>query len=115
MSTTTITIASLQAELDQVKAQLKPLLSRQETLRRQIEAMQSHEFIRVNGITKANTQLANSPELPHFGRVWNFADWLRGQGRSVRPWAEWNGQIHRSSDLIIGRFNPTPVRYDDLE
>jgi hypothetical protein len=74
----------------------------------------SREFIRVNGIKASDVQLSSGNGVPHFGHVQKFTEWL-AKTRCTKPYAEWNTLIHLTSNLLGGRFQPTPATIDHLE
>lgn len=80
---------------------------------RELQKLESQEFIRVNKITRKDVQFCDGDGVPYFGMASNFADWLR-KTESSKPWASWNGTIHHTGDLIAGKFLATPGLVEDL-
>ncbi len=107
-------IAFLRAEIERVKHKLTPLRRQLESLTRQLAEAESIEYIKVNGITKANTYHPKDPGMPYFNTVWDLADWLKLRGSDLKPWASWNDRIYSSRQLIVGLMPDSVARYDDL-
>lgn len=66
-----------------------------------LEQIKSEAFISENRITKDDVQLSHGDDLPWFGHITNFVDWLR-KTNCKRPWAEWNGTLYSTKRLING-------------
>jgi len=96
-----------------IAALMRPLEKEDGQLQRELGDLQSEQYIRINGITKANTQESNVPGK-RFGIITEFGKWL-AVNPNHRPWAEWNGRIYRSSDLIKGRMPESPALYESLK
>ena len=104
--------ASLAREIEILRTELHPLLAHMENLKRRHREALSREFIAANRITSDDVELSSGNGKPWFYQVSGFAAWLRGN--SMKAWAEWNGRIYRTSDLIVGRMPDTPGEVDHL-
>ena len=103
----------LRTAIQTLEAEIQPLLQKLTGLRRQLETAESREFIAANGITRAEIQLSSGPGVPWFGDVGTFGAWLKAQP-SVKRWAEWNGRVFHSADLISGRMPRTPALFEHV-
>lgn len=106
-------IPTLEKEIQEIKALITPLADRLQKLERTLVSEKSREFVRVNHITRADVQLSNGNGVPWFGVINVFCRWLETH-QPRKPWAEWNGRIYRSSDLIEGHMPDTPVLMEDV-
>lgn len=106
------TIEQIKKQIADTEDELRPLAKRLNDLRAALSGMESREYIRINNITRDNVQLSGGSSLPYFGTVFEFAKWI--QANSKKQWAEWNGRIYRSSDLILGRMPDSPATVDHL-
>ena len=93
----------LKAEIDARAARLAPQLAELEALRRQHREAVSREWIAANRVTAGQVQLSSGDELPYFGDVMKFARWMKETGCAA-PWAEWNGLLYSSAELMAGRM-----------
>jgi hypothetical protein len=93
----------LKAEIDARAARLAPQLAELEGLRRKHRETVSREWIAANNVTAAKVQLSSAEGLPYFGDVMTFARWMKDTGCSA-PWAEWNGLLYSSAELMAGRM-----------
>lgn len=82
-------------------------------LNREKRDLQSHIFIVVNNIHRADVEMSDGPDKPWFGNIGAFMAWLKNY--SDKNWAEWNTVIYRASDLKAGRTpHDMPATIDDL-
>lgn len=102
-----LTAAQLNAEIDARAARLAPQLQELEALRRQLRESASLEWIAANRVTLDQVQRSKGDGVPWFGHVSRFCDWLTATGCQKR-WAEWNGWLYWTAELMVGRFEPTP-------
>lgn len=107
------TVEQLKQDIQSTEAQIESLNRRLETLRRELRDEESKAFIAANNICLEDVHMSTGDELPYFGNVWTFADWMKAR-QSLR-WSEWNGQIHRTHELFEGRFHETPGRVEHLK
>jgi hypothetical protein len=107
------TIENLNAEIASIEAQIRPLASRLETLRRQKRDEESRAFIAANAIKREEVETPDGADKPWFGTVMEFARWMRTHGMQ-KPWAAWNGRIYRTSDLVLNRMPDSPALVDHL-
>lgn len=92
---------SLSKEIEVIEAMLKPLDERLRVLKDRFYDQMSIEWIEANGVKKADVEMSSGEEKPWFGTVDEFAVWLGAN--SSKPWAEWNGWIYKTEDVINGR------------
>jgi hypothetical protein len=72
-------------------------------------------FIDANKIQKSDVEFSSGGDVPYFGQIDVFAKYLRELKRERKPWAEWNGIIYRTSDLLADAMPYTmPGRTNDL-
>lgn len=107
-----MTTTSLESGIATLKSEIGFLQRELEKLERQLEKQKSIEFITVNRITRADVRLSSGDDIPYFGYIGAFATWLRDN--TTKNWAEWNGRIYRTSDLVAGRMPDMPACVDDL-
>ena len=72
----------------------------------------STEFIAANQITKDQIEPSDGEDKPWFGTISEFVKWLGWH--PGKPWAEWNGRVYRTSDLLENRMPDTPAIYDHI-
>lgn len=106
------TTEQIKKEIAELEEALRPIARRLSDLRASLAEAESREYIRVNNITRAGVEFSNAPEVRYFGTVYEFGKWI--QANSLKAWAEWNGRIYRSSDLILGRMPDSPAIADHL-
>lgn len=105
-------LADVSREIELLRSQILPLNDRLERLEREQDSLESEAFIAANKIRKADVEMSSGDGKPWFGTVMKFKDWLRG--KSSKRWAEWNGRIYHTSDLIAGRMPHMPGYVDQL-
>lgn len=88
-------------------ARIAALLAERDTLVRAISEAESRAWVTTNAITPDRVQMSSGGDVPWFGHIRQFVEWLRGQG-APRPYAEWNGRIYLTTDLLNGRMPETP-------
>lgn len=96
--------SELKAEIDARTARLSPQLAELESLKRQYNDAVSREWIAANNVTAAQVRRSDGDDVPWFGTVTEFVRWMKETGCSA-PWAEWNGRIYSSAELIAGRMS----------
>lgn len=99
--------ARLKRRLQEIDDLLTPLERERAQVTREWAVCLSREFIAANGITRDDVVTTNEHEIP-WHHVSTFVKWL-ADTRCEKRWAEWNGRLHLASDLIAGRFIPTPA------
>lgn len=104
----------IDTEISEVEAAIKPLSERLESLRRRKREEASRSFIAANNITASDVEMSSGDGKPWFGTVWKFGKWLKDQPKQ-KPWAEWNGRIYHSVDLMNGRMPDMPGLAEDLK
>jgi hypothetical protein len=72
-------------------------------LKRQLGKQQSLLVVETLGLTKDKVQALDEPGVPWLGCFSNYGEWLAAQP-SPKPYAEWNGEIYRTEDIIAGRI-----------
>ena len=94
---------ALKAEIDALRASVKPLMDRIDALQEQLREAQSREWI-----------AANANGVPYFSTLRSFGDWLGCTG-STKRWVEWNGYVHAAAEVIAGRtFRRMPGRIEHV-
>ena len=102
----------LEVRLRDAASDLQNVQARYDGLKGQLASLESVEWIRVNGVTLANTAKENHAAGKHIN---TYIEELR-EARYPLPFAEWNGRIYHTGELIIGRFEEhAPGLYKDLQ
>lgn len=101
-----MTIEQMSDEILGLELQIQPLAQQLETLRRDLRDAESRKFISANRITKSDVEFRDGDGKPYFSTCWEFSKWLKEH--STKHWAEWNGIIYHTSDLMAGRMDSTP-------
>lgn len=86
---------------------IEKLQAEHRSLDRAIRDAESREWITLNSIAPTRVQLSTGEGVPWHGTVHGFAEWIRSQG-ARKPYAEWNGRIYLTTDLLNGRMVETP-------
>ena len=81
--------------------------------RENLRALKAKEFIRINKIAMDDIEMPDGEGKPHFHTAFAFTDWLRKN--STKNWAVWNTQLHRTSDLLAGRWTDSGVYVGDVQ
>ena len=102
-------------EMGKLVAQINPLSIRLNSFSAERSSLESLVFIDANKITKADVEFSSGSDRPYFGRVDAFIKYLKEPQRSPKPWAEWNGQIYNTADLLNNRMPDVPGRTSDLQ
>ncbi len=108
------TAAEIETELRELRERMGPLRVQEAQLECDLRAARSREFIRANGITRADVEFCDGPGHTYHGIVLDFAEWLRKQPHR-KPWVTWNGWLHRTNDLLAGEMSSRVARVDELE
>lgn len=103
---------NIQEEINQIQAQMRPLMQRLDQLNHQLRKEKSAEWIRVNNVRLSDVELSSGDDKPWFGMVSEFANWLKDN--STKRYAEWNDRIYHTSDLVAGRLPDMPATIDDI-
>lgn len=101
------TTSEIESELQRLVSEVQPLNIRVSRLRAERDEAMSREFIAVNRITRKDVQMSGGEGVPFFGVVTSFGDWMKANNNPKR-WAEWNGRIYHSSDLMNHRMQDMP-------
>lgn len=110
-----MTIEEIDAELDSLSSQLKPLHERASQLQRQWRDLASKAFIAANKITRNDVEMSSGDGKPWFNHVHAFVNWMKSQP-TTKQFAEWNETIYFTTDLLSGRMPPDmPATIRDLE
>ena len=101
-----------QSEIEKLEFQVEPLLAKINKLKREKSSVLSRKFIGVNQITRKDVEMSSGNGTLWFGTVLEFGKWLAQN--STKVWAEWNGRIYYTADLVNGRMPDMPGNVDDL-
>lgn len=96
---------SLSKEIATLQAMINPLKERIKILEKQYSDALSCEWIKANNVKKSDVEFSYGDEKPWFGEDSNFIKWL--EKNSNKPWAEWNGLIYKTEDLLNGKMKST--------
>jgi hypothetical protein len=107
----------LQAEIDNLNEVMSPLLKKLQELNRELSKAKSLKYIRDNSITKDMVQSSNEDNVPYFGVITVFVEWLKtNHSHPNTKYAEWNGTIYSRKDLDNGIMPRDACgRYEDLK
>jgi predicted phosphatase len=94
----------LKAEIDARTARLAPQLAELEALKHQHNDAVSREWVAANKVTASQVRRSDGNDVPWFGTVTEFGRWMKATGCAA-PWAEWNGRIYASAELMAGRMS----------
>lgn len=106
-------ISILESHIKGKMAELKPYQEKLHKLHLDHRTFKSKEFIRVNNIKRHDVQENMGKEIPYFFTFNAFGEWLKTLS-DRKPWAEWNGVIYRTEDVIAGRMTEMPGLVEDL-
>lgn len=106
-------IATLEKQIAQIDEEFSSLQKRRDSARRELEQLRSRAYIAKHKIQLKDVQLSHGSDMPWFGHVADFISWMRVEKVDKR-WAEWNGLIYNTKDLLQRLLVPTPARIDDL-
>lgn len=102
-----------EAAISTLKGERKTLEAKLTLLDRELRQMQSKNFIEANGITLSDVEMSSGDDKPWFYNIDTFMCWLK-KHQILKQFAEWNGYLHYTRDLIAGASKPTPGRMDDI-
>lgn len=103
----------IRERMDCLMERLRPMQEEHARLERIYHDALSHEFIATNNITRDQVETSTKDESkPWFGHIKEFVKWLGWH--PGKPWAEWNGRVYRTSDLLENRMPDTPAVYDHI-
>lgn len=108
-----ITAHHARVKVQILKEEEATLRKEREKLERMLAQHDSEEFIAKHRITKANVQKSKGKGIPWFPSPLQYIKWL--DGNSAQPWAELNGRIYRTADLIAGRMPESVALYETLK
>lgn len=104
----------LKAEIYARTARLAPQLAELEALRRRHDDAVSREWVAANKVTAAQVLRSGGNDVPWFSTVTEFGCWMKATGCAA-PWAEWNGRIYASAELMAGRMSrEAPGMYEHV-
>ncbi len=81
----------------------------------ELAAALSIEFVARKKITADDVVLSDAPNVPWFGHIKNFIEWLKKNPTKQRPYIEWNGHIYITADLLEGRWKETPALMEHIK
>lgn len=105
--------AADQARCEVLKKQIAAAEKELRGLTEKIRKRASIRFIQENGITRDQVEFVSADGNPWFGVINTFAAFLANKP-DRKPWAEWNGSLIRTQDLIDGESPDWTHRVDDL-
>lgn len=115
LTTDSARLTEVKREIMGLKAMIKPLEERLHIVQRERAHIESRIFIAANKINKEDVELSSGEGKPWFGTYVAFGEWLKANN-ITKPWAEWNGCIYNTSDVMAGRMpNDAPGYVDDLQ
>lgn len=94
---------------------MTPLREKLEVLTAERGELKSRAFIAENGIKKSDVEMSEGDGKPNFNTMHEFCDWVRSQPGPSKQWMEWNGNIYRRDDLMVGNMPQTGMRVKHLE
>lgn len=102
-----------EAELKEAKKLLAEAETRELAARLRAVSLRSMKFIADNGIRRSDVQMADDDRLPYFGIAAEFAKWIVSHP-PMKRWAEWNGVIYHTTDILMGNLPDMPGRIEDV-
>lgn len=81
-------------------------------LKEQQSDLESENFIKKNKIKLRNVELSDGKGKPYFLNARQFGLWLKYN--STKKWAEWNGRIFSSKDIIDGTMSYSKAKLKTL-
>lgn len=107
-------LKEINAEIASITKQIQPLSSRLLELQQLKRAHRGRAWIEANGVRLEDVELSNRDDLPYFGHVSKFAEWLRKNSR--KRFCEWNTVIYFTREIVIGKMDPdAPATMEHLE
>lgn len=97
------TLNTVNREIEEIEAELKPLHKRKDELDRKKRLMLSLQFIEVNRITRDDIEMSEGAGKTWFGHLDQFVKWMKDTN-SAKRFCEWNGRIYFTSDLMHGKM-----------
>jgi len=98
-----MTLAQIEAEIEQIAGQMKPLIARTEALNRERRRLKSVAFIEANSVRIEDVEMSSGDGKPWFGTAWEFGKWLKAN--SDKRFCEWNETIYFTAELAEGRMD----------
>lgn len=108
-----MTVDELNTEIADIEKRITPLANRKASLMRERDQLIAKEWIAASRITKDDVQLSTNDGMPWFGHIVQFGEWLKKQRRR-KLFAEWNGRIYYTDDIISGQIRDLPAMIKDL-
>ena len=102
----------LNREYLDLQFRMKPIQDRMDEISRRKEDVLSRQFIAENGITRQQVEMS-SDTGEWFYTIDSFSKWLLVN--SDKKWAEWNGRIYYTSDILDGRMPIMPGMVKHLQ
>lgn len=99
-------------DIEITEQKIRKLAEELETERRRLKKLKSCEFIRVNDITLETLHRTKDFEQ-WFYQLSDFTTFLKTLPQQ-KPWTSWNTAIHRTSELMEGRWSNTEAYEDDV-
>jgi hypothetical protein len=101
------------SKIDDLATEIRELNRQLHILQEARSDLISRETIKSESIVLADIQESSGDELPWFGDLWTFANWMR-QTNCQKRFAEWNGLLYKTSDLFAGSMKNTGARIDHV-
>ena len=96
----------IKAELEQLRAQVKPTLQRLGELERSLREATSAEAVAELGLRRSDVAYSSDEGAPWHGEIFKFAQWATDN--NPRTWIEWNGWLYMRSEVLDGRMDGNP-------
>lgn len=105
----------VERKIEQTKELIRPLNAELNKLIAKLRKMKSKQWIETNEVTRDQIEMSSGDDRPWFGHVGEFVKWLKQRRGILKRFAEWNGRIYLTADLLAGRFSgDAPGCVDDL-
>lgn len=98
----------IKSRMDELELKIQPMERELRSLKAKYRESKSLEDIKLLGITKS--QIVTSWDKTRFGYIADFADFIRDE-ESKANWAEWNGLVYPTRDLLEGLMPDTTLLY----
>jgi hypothetical protein len=100
------TSVALKAEINTLRASVKPLMDRIDALQEQLREVQSREWIAANGVKRGDVAVPGV-DMPVFLSLRAAGNWLR-ENDGAKRWIAWDSRVRSLADVWAGRTSGAP-------
>lgn len=102
------TITTLTARIAELDREIQILSRQRDHLNADLRTAKSLAWFAATGVTRDMIETGGNGQW--FGHVGVFADWIKTH--STKVYAEWNGRVYHSADLIAGYMPDMPGLFE---